>query len=141
QRVEFVGLRRLAEGIPNSAPHELGPRRARDACDAVEELELVAPEVDLGSSHGVTIHHCVAVIACGKGRVVRREPSFAASTSSAPTTRRCSRRPPRRCCKPTRKPPFPAASTSAPGRNRTCGLSLRRRTLYPLSYGRGVRPA
>ena len=25
----------------------------------------------------------------------------------------------------------------APGRNRTCGLALRRRTLYPLSYGRG----
>ena len=25
----------------------------------------------------------------------------------------------------------------APGRNRTCDLSLRRRTLYPLSYGRG----
>src|ERR1700720_961332 len=27
----------------------------------------------------------------------------------------------------------------APGRNRTCGLALRRRTLYPLSYGRGER--
>src|SRR5437016_3495863 len=27
---------------------------------------------------------------------------------------------------------------NAPGRNRTCDLSLRRRTLYPLSYGRGV---
>lgn len=24
---------------------------------------------------------------------------------------------------------------SAPGRNRTCGLLLRRQTLYPLSYG------
>ena len=30
------------------------------------------------------------------------------------------------------------SATSAPGRNRTCDLSLRRRTLYPLSYGRGV---
>jgi hypothetical protein len=28
---------------------------------------------------------------------------------------------------------------SAPGRIRTCDLSLRRRTLYPLSYGRGAR--
>jgi hypothetical protein len=28
---------------------------------------------------------------------------------------------------------------SAPGRNRTCDLSLRRRTLYPLSYGRRSR--
>src|SRR5919202_3112033 len=28
---------------------------------------------------------------------------------------------------------------SAPGRNRTCDLALRRRALYPLSYGRGVR--
>jgi hypothetical protein len=27
----------------------------------------------------------------------------------------------------------------APGRIRTCDLSLRRRTLYPLSYGRGAR--
>jgi hypothetical protein len=27
-------------------------------------------------------------------------------------------------------------SDSAPGRIRTCGLSLRRRALYPLSYGR-----
>ena len=27
----------------------------------------------------------------------------------------------------------------APGRNRTCGLPLRRRLLYPLSYGGGVR--
>jgi hypothetical protein len=26
---------------------------------------------------------------------------------------------------------------SAPGRNRTCDLALRRRALYPLSYGRG----
>jgi hypothetical protein len=25
----------------------------------------------------------------------------------------------------------------APGRNRTCDLALRRRALYPLSYGRG----
>jgi hypothetical protein len=25
----------------------------------------------------------------------------------------------------------------APGRIRTCGLALRRRALYPLSYGRG----
>src|SRR3954470_4643341 len=33
--------------------------------------------------------------------------------------------------------PFAAgASASAPDRIRTCGLSLRRRTLYPLSYGR-----
>ena len=28
------------------------------------------------------------------------------------------------------------AFDDAPGRNRTCDLSLRRRTLYPLSYGR-----
>jgi hypothetical protein len=28
----------------------------------------------------------------------------------------------------------------APGRIRTCGLALRRRALYPLSYGRGERP-
>ena len=27
--------------------------------------------------------------------------------------------------------------SSAPGRNRTCDLALRRRALYPLSYGRG----
>jgi hypothetical protein len=30
--------------------------------------------------------------------------------------------------------------TSAPGRNRTCDLALRRRALYPLSYGRGETP-
>jgi hypothetical protein len=30
-------------------------------------------------------------------------------------------------------------SSDAPGRIRTCDLSLRRRTLYPLSYGRGER--
>jgi hypothetical protein len=28
----------------------------------------------------------------------------------------------------------------APGRNRTCDLALRRRALYPLSYGRGDEP-
>ena len=31
-------------------------------------------------------------------------------------------------------------SGHAPGRIRTCGLALRRRALYPLSYGRGERP-
>ena len=31
------------------------------------------------------------------------------------------------------------AVRDAPGRNRTCDLSLRRRTLYPLSYGRKRR--
>ena len=30
--------------------------------------------------------------------------------------------------------------SSAPGRNRTCDLALRRRALYPLSYWRGMRP-
>jgi hypothetical protein len=30
-----------------------------------------------------------------------------------------------------------SASQNAPGRIRTCGLALRRRALYPLSYGRG----
>src|SRR5262245_43884847 len=34
------------------------------------------------------------------------------------------------------KPPFPGAFSGAPGRNRTCDLALRRRTLYPLSYRR-----
>jgi integrase len=33
-------------------------------------------------------------------------------------------------------PGDPGVSESAPGRIRTCGLSLRRRALYPLSYGR-----
>src|SRR3954447_15399821 len=33
-------------------------------------------------------------------------------------------------------PPPGGVSWGAPGRIRTCGLSLRRRTLYPLSYGR-----
>ena len=32
--------------------------------------------------------------------------------------------------------PSSATARNAPGRNRTCDLSLRRRTLYPLSYGR-----
>src|SRR4051812_35536207 len=36
------------------------------------------------------------------------------------------------CGSKVRSRPF-----SAPGRNRTCDLSLRRRALYPLSYGRG----
>jgi putative phosphoesterase len=31
---------------------------------------------------------------------------------------------------------WPGCTSSAPGRIRTCGLSLRRRALYPLSYGR-----
>jgi hypothetical protein len=31
---------------------------------------------------------------------------------------------------------LPASAKSAPGRIRTCGLALRRRTLYPLSYRR-----
>src|SRR5438552_11072427 len=35
--------------------------------------------------------------------------------------------------------PLPHAGRYAPGRNRTCDLSLRRRTLYPLSYGRRRR--
>ena len=36
------------------------------------------------------------------------------------------------------KPDLPSGlrCQDAPGRNRTCDLSLRRRTLYPLSYGR-----
>jgi hypothetical protein len=32
---------------------------------------------------------------------------------------------------------FQLAAAYAPGRNRTCDLALRRRALYPLSYGRG----
>jgi hypothetical protein len=36
--------------------------------------------------------------------------------------------------------PHRQASQNAPGRIRTCGLALRRRALYPLSYGRGERP-
>src|SRR5205823_1767767 len=60
ERLELVGLRWLPEGAPDSAPHELGPRSAGHACDPVEELELVASQVDLRPSHGVTIHHYVA---------------------------------------------------------------------------------
>ena len=32
------------------------------------------------------------------------------------------------------------AGRYAPGRNRTCDLALRRRALYPLSYGRLREP-
>jgi hypothetical protein len=32
--------------------------------------------------------------------------------------------------------PLSLAAEDAPGRNRTCDLALRRRALYPLSYGR-----
>ena len=33
-------------------------------------------------------------------------------------------------------PGEPSPTRNAPGRNRTCDLALRRRALYPLSYGR-----
>ncbi|MDX6486491.1 MAG: hypothetical protein QOF43_1644 [Gaiellaceae bacterium] len=36
-------------------------------------------------------------------------------------------------------PGDPPATLDAPGRNRTCDLALRRRALYPLSYGRRER--
>jgi hypothetical protein len=36
-------------------------------------------------------------------------------------------------------PSWPKRVLYAPGRIRTCGLSLRRRALYPLSYGRLLR--
>ena len=35
---------------------------------------------------------------------------------------------------------FQLVALHAPGRNRTCDLALRRRALYPLSYGRAGRP-
>ena len=38
--------------------------------------------------------------------------------------------------RPAKRPPAKSARRHAPGRNRTCGLALRRRTLYPLSYRR-----
>src|SRR5919106_2625462 len=38
--------------------------------------------------------------------------------------------------RPAKRPPAKSARPDAPGRNRTCGLALRRRTLYPLSYRR-----
>jgi hypothetical protein len=37
-----------------------------------------------------------------------------------------------------RRQPSRTSLGDAPGRNRTCDLALRRRTLYPLSYRRGT---
>src|SRR5215468_10146115 len=37
--------------------------------------------------------------------------------------------------------PHGGVCRNAPGRNRTCDLALRRRALYPLSYGRRGRPS
>ena len=39
----------------------------------------------------------------------------------------------------TQANPQGGAAENAPGRIRTCDLALRRRALYPLSYGRGER--
>src|SRR5437762_1033742 len=50
ERPELVGLRRLAKCAADRTPYELGPRSAGAACDAVEKVELVAPEVHLCSS-------------------------------------------------------------------------------------------
>ena len=133
-----------------------------DLRQRVHRLDATA-EPQLSSRHAPRHpHRCARRRVDAPGRPTRRRRGASAShlrhrTPSTGTTRyrRCRRRPPRQEATSrsaraevsvtdggdltsTVSPRSLRAclNSDAPGRNRTCDLSLRRRTLYPLSYGR-----
>ena len=57
ERMKLLGFRSLTERPPHRPPNELRTRCAGGPRNSVEELELLAAEVDLRPSYGVTIHH------------------------------------------------------------------------------------
>ncbi len=81
---------------------------------------------DAAVSSGVGLDAAAAVVASVTSMVTRRAITranrYTASTRPVPSALQFS---------------LGAYPRDAPGRNRTCDLALRRRALYPLSYGRG----